>query len=254
MATGKGGFDRNVTVAAPEPEVPGAGDVAAVLLWLGTLAFPLAALGLALTPAELMLPSYRGAALGCLVSYGAMILAYIGGIQQAAAVHADGARAGAWPLVVAGIGVALLGWALVVRSQLRAAGVDAGGLLAEPQVEPLLLAVIYGWQAWLEACAGQWATGLPAGSRLLMQSEGRRLPMAVAALSLLVASRYTRAGHAELAAVDPAAEGAARLEWVDDSYALAATAATVLALLGSFLARPPTAAGAAKGGGKEKNA
>ena len=165
MKTGKGGFDRNVTIAAPAPEIRRAGDVATGLLLLGTLPFPLAAVALALAPAEVLLPSYRGAAAGCLVSYAAMILAYIGGVQQAAAVHADGARAGAWLLVVAAIGVALLGWGLVVRSQLRAAGVEAGGLLAEPKVELLLLAVVYGWQAWLEACATPWVLGLPARSR-----------------------------------------------------------------------------------------
>jgi hypothetical protein len=132
--------------------------------------------------------------------------------------------------------VALLGWLLVARSQLRSAGIEAGGLLAEPKVELLLLAVTYGWQAWLEACAGPWTAGLPLPSRQLLQSSARRLPMAVAALSLLAASYHTRDPTAA-AADDGDGDGDSlgRLEWIDDSYTLAAAAATVLSLLGALL-------------------
>ena len=135
--------------------------------------------------------------------------------------------------------VALLGWLLVARAQLRAAGIEAGGLLAEPQVDLLLLAVVYGWQAWLEACSGLWLL-LPSPSRQLLQSSHRRVPMAIAALSLLVASRYTSETARSDGELNEGGTGDSdslgRLQWIDDTYSFAASAATVFALLGALLA------------------
>lgn len=105
-------FDPNVNAAlscsasdgGPTPASLRATAVASILLWLGTAPFPLTAAALGLAPPELLGVSGRGAVLSCLVSYGAMILAYIGGIQQATALHADNRTQGrAWVLVVAGI-------------------------------------------------------------------------------------------------------------------------------------------------------
>jgi hypothetical protein len=108
-------FDPNVTIASPDAEAAArqgaapagaaAAATATALLWLGTTPFPAAAAALAAAPLELLNTAGRGALVNCLVSYAAMILAYIGGIQQATALHADAATGSAWPLVVAGIGV-----------------------------------------------------------------------------------------------------------------------------------------------------
>lgn len=98
-------FEPNATVAATAPRAPRAAATAASLLWLGTAPFPLAAAALAFAPPATLGVAGRSALLSCLTSYGAMILAYIGGIQQATALHADNRAHEAWPLVVAGIGV-----------------------------------------------------------------------------------------------------------------------------------------------------
>lgn len=135
--------------------------------------------------------------------------------------------------------VALLGWLLVARTQLRAAGIEAGGLLAEPQVELLLLALVYGWQAWLEACGGPWRM-LPLPSRQLLQSSRRQLSMTIAALSLLCASRFTTEPRADSEVDDTGINDdnlGARLEWIDDTYSLTVAVGTILALLGALLAR-----------------
>ena len=125
-----------------------------------------------------------------------------------------------------------------------------GGLLAEPRVELLLLAVVYGWQSWLEACSGPWRM-LPLPSRQLLQSPQRRLPMAIAALSLLAASRHTR----DSAESDGETDSLGRLEWIDDSYSIAAAGATVLALLGALLAKDGSANDAThEGGGSDGKA
>ena len=61
--------------------------------------------------------------------------------------------------------------------------------------------------------------------------------MAVAALSLLAASYHTRDPTAAADDGDGDGDGDSlgRLEWIDDSYTLAAAAATVLSLLGALL-------------------
>ena len=67
--------------------------------------------------------------------------------------------------------------------------------------------------------------------------------MAIAALSLLAASRYTRHSHSdrELHDVETSGDDAlGRLEWIDDSYSVVAATATVLALLGAVLATDTT--------------
>ena len=136
--------------------------------------------------------------------------------------------------------VALLGWLLAARAQLRTAGIEAGGLLAEPQVDLLLLAVVYGWQVWLEACSSLWLK-LPPSSRQLLQSPQRRVPMTIAAVSLLIASRHTIETAQTGSELEKAGTGETdsleRLQWIDDTYNLAAAAATVFALLGALLSK-----------------
>lgn len=118
-------------------------------------------------------------------------------------------------------------------------------------MELLLLAVVYGWQSWLEACSGPWRM-LPLPSRQLLQSPQRRLPMAIAALSLLAASRHTR-DSAESGTGETDSLG--RLEWIDDSYSIAAAGATVLALLGALLEKDGSANDAThEGGGSDGKA
>jgi hypothetical protein len=138
----------------PSPTLVLSGDIATAVLCLGTTPFVLATGvllqssavdGGAEQPAALLTTDERSAVCACLVSYAAMILAFIGGLQQAAALAGGEPR-----LVVAGVGVALLGWLMVVRQQLRTAGVLAGRVwTVDPRAELLLLALFYGWQARL---------------------------------------------------------------------------------------------------------
>jgi hypothetical protein len=247
--------------------------VATCVLWLGTAPFVCAVAALAAAAKQAAAPDSAATAaaviIPCLTSYAAMILAFIGGLEQAAALAGEEPR-----LVIAGVALALGGWLLVMRQQMRAAGCLAGGsALAEPQVELLLLAVLYGWQAWVESCGERWRTLSSAG---LLQSRGRLPAMAVAALCLLAASRYAAdtgsthgsthhgGGDDGVAAASAAAaveaksaadghggeEGSALLglgsRWVDDSYVTAAMTTTLLALLGAALGAsgppPPSSA------------
>lgn len=113
-------------------------------------------------------------------------------------------------------------------------------MLAEPQVDLLLLAVVYGWQAWLEASSSLWLK-LPSRSRELLHSSQRRAPMAIAAVSLLAASRHTTETAPTDGELKEGGDGETdslgRLQWIDDTYSLVAAAATVLALLGALLAK-----------------
>ena len=75
--------------------------------------------------------------------------------------------------------------------------------------------------------------------------------MAIAALSLLAASRHTR----DSAESDGETDSLGRLEWIDDSYSTAAAGATVLALLGALLAKDGSANDAThEGGGSDGKA
>ena len=199
--------------------LPRAETTARVALYLGTVPFAVGTIAIIYYPA--------GPAAAALTSYSAMILAFIGGLQQAAAVAGGDPR-----LVLTGVGVALCGWGLVLRGQLRTLGIFEQNLSPgeSQQVELLLLAALYGWQAWLEAYAWQ---GLP--SAPLLQSRERLPSMAVAATCLLLAARCSLPNSSPQAASGLLANS----QWLDESYAAAAVAATVLALMGAALADAP---------------
>ena len=182
--------------------------VAGVLLQLGTTPF-VAAL-LALGPVSVASDVAR--LLSCLLSYSSIILAYIGGLQQAAAVSgADGPprRASLAPLVVGAILLALGGWVVLALSQLH--GVAPSHLL--------VASCLYSGQACLER-------RMPVPERVLMR-EARRVPMVVAAACL--------AGAAPAAAsVAPFVRGRASTRLGDsraDSALLVLSCALLLAAL-----------------------
>ena len=166
--------------AQPETEQLLPYDVACVLLNLGTAVFPVAVAALNTFP--LSAPD-TARLLTCLLSYSCVILAFIGGIQQAAAIsgseHAPAMVTWREPptliVPVAAIGLALLGWVTLSVAQYR--GIAPSDLL--------VMSCLYAAQACLEATHPLWQQLPP---RVLMQ-QARRLPMLTAALCLAAASR-----------------------------------------------------------------
>lgn len=200
--------------------------LATFLVYVGSLPFAMAAALLLLLPQEsqqdappdgyglppmllsAVLASPRTAAVSCLTSYAAMILSFIGGLQQAAGLVAGEPR-----LVAAGIAIALISWALVLRMVLRQSGVFSAenSLTADPQLELLLLAVLYAWQAWLEACHPWW-TALPAVRSLQRYKRSfiATIPLTCAKLKpILYVHSSERAGSASFARTSPS-HGACR--------------------------------------------
>ena len=109
-----------------------------------------------------------------LASFAAAVLAFIGGLQQAAAVQSGSASA--TPLVVLGIGAALVGWAAVASAQWR------GGATSD---ELLTLCAAYSLQACVER-----AWKLPTSAAGVLMSDVRLPPMVVAAASLAAAAAW----------------------------------------------------------------
>ena len=155
-------------------------DVACFLLNLGTAVFPVAVAALSTVP--LSAPD-TARLLTCLLSYSCVILAFIGGIEQAAAISGSERAPAmvAWReppaliVPVAAIGLALLGWVTLSVAQYR--GIAPSDLL--------VVSCLYAAQACLEAVHPRWAQLPP---RVLMQ-RARRLPMLTAALCMAAASR-----------------------------------------------------------------
>ena len=132
------------------------------LLYLGTAVFPVGDVACAtfdVAPAAF-------------ASYAGVIIAYIGGLQQATAC-ALGLRPA---LVVSGIGVAIAGW-------LCAAAAAAG--FARPAL--LCLALLYAAQLAAESFAPPWAE-LSEPARAGMLTSERKIPMVVGAATLAVAA------------------------------------------------------------------
>ena len=138
---------------------------AKALLALGSTPFVAASALALLSPTVLQALPVRAA----LISYAGIILAFIGGLQQAAALAWG--RPSATPIVVGGIALALVGWAATLASQ----------FLSLDQPSAITLAVAYSLQAWLEQ-ARLWR--LPPTSRPMMLSDVRRVPMLLAAFAL----------------------------------------------------------------------
>lgn len=181
-----------------------------MLLQLGTTPFAVALLALAAGP--ISTPTDVAKLLSCLLSYSSIILAYIGGLQQAAAVSgADGLprRAGLAPLVVGAILLALSGWVVLVLSQLN--GIAPSHLL--------VASCLYSGQACLER-------RLPLPKRVLMR-EARRVPMVIAAACLAGAASFA-------ASVAPLTRGSASMRLSDslvDSGLLVLSCVLLLAAL-----------------------
>ena len=134
---------------------------ATALLYFGTAVFPaslflpevltraqLASLGASEETITLLMGGAYTASIALpvaswLASFAAAVLAFIGGLQQAAAVQSGSASA--TPLVVLGIGAALVGWA-AVASALSAV------LLADAHTEPLAA-------AWMNSRANEVLVG-----------------------------------------------------------------------------------------------
>ena len=132
------------------------------LLYLGTAVFPVGDVACAtfdVAPAAF-------------ASYAGVIIAYIGGLQQATAC-ALGLRPA---LVVSGIGVAIAGW-------LCAAAAAAG--FARPALAGL--ALLYAAQLAAESFASPWAE-LSEPARAGMLTSERKIPMVVGAATLAVAA------------------------------------------------------------------
>ena len=153
-------------------------DAACILLYLGTTVFPVAVVLLNTCP--LGAPA-AARLLTCLLSYSCIILAFIGGIQQAAAVSGSEppvpVSAREWPALVvpvAAIGLTLIGWVTLSVAQYR--GIAPSDLL--------VMSCLYAGQACLESAHPRWQQLPP---RVLMQ-QARRLPMVTAALCMAAAS------------------------------------------------------------------
>lgn len=153
--------------------MPSPSAAAIFLLRLGTLPFVAAACAFAevwMRGDDALLPiGMREPTRFLLVCHAAIILAFIGGLQQGAGLHAS--MSAATPLVVGGIAAALLGLAAIVGAHFGASRQAAVGL-----------AVAYAAQAWLE----RGPLRPPPMSRPLMLPDARVAPMltAVAALGL----------------------------------------------------------------------
>ena len=165
---------------------------ATALLYFGTAVFPasllvpdtlsraqLASLGASEETITLLMGSAYTASVALpvaswLASFAAAVLAFIGGLQQAAAVQSGSASA--TPLVVLGIGAALVGWAVVASAQWR------GGATSD---ELLTLCAAYSLQACVER-----AVKLPTSAAGVLMSDVRLPPMVVAAASLAAAAAW----------------------------------------------------------------
>ena len=214
--------DKSPVRAAPPPASPkqqqpvAAYDVAVVLLHLGTVPFVVAVLVLNIVsfsaPDKVRL-------LSCVLSYSVVILAFIGGLQQAAAVasSSEATRPSQSPLVVAAIGLALGGWVTLTVSQYR--GVAPADFL--------VMSSCYAAQACLEAMHPRWQQ-LP--QRVLMP-KARRVPMLVAAVSLAAAA------HAA-ALIAPFSLGRTGTAFTPAELALLALSAALIAA--AVLPRSPT--------------
>ena len=111
-------------------------------------------------------------------SFAATVLAFIGGLQQAAGI-VDGRKQGA-PLVVGGIGLALVAWAIATFG-------FAAGTPAATSTALALLAGLYAGQGMIEAGFVGRLRPSPNASAVL-QVDARRLPMAAAFLTLSLAA------------------------------------------------------------------
>ena len=112
--------------------------------------------------------------------HASIILAFIGGLQQATAV-ANNSRP---VLAVAGIAVALVGFAAMVSMSMRGA----------TPFEPLGLAVAYGIQLTAELSL------LPTATQASMLTPARRAPMVIASLALLACAHNAGAPTTALTA------------------------------------------------------
>eukprot|EP00966_Prymnesium_polylepis_P145481 3359949-Prymnesium_polylepis.1 len=148
---------------------------ATLLLRLGTLPFLAAALTFGLALAGQLDDRLDVRDLELLrqifVTFAGVILAFIGGMQQAVGLHA--ARAEATVLVVGGIGIALGAFAAILAAQFRGSRHAAVGL-----------AVAYLAQGYLE----QTELRPPPCSRPLMLPSARRPSMLLAVFALTLAS------------------------------------------------------------------
>ena len=122
-------------------------------------------------PPAVLSASVLKASREALVVYAGIILAFIGGLQQTAAVHAN--RPTATPVVVGGIAIALASFAALLASQLLGATRSAAAVLA----------FFYSLQALLER-----APLLPPCSKPLMLPEARATPMFVAVVAVSAAT------------------------------------------------------------------
>ena len=151
-------------------------ELAEDLLLLGTAVFPSGVLALATCTTAASAARMAGGQLFAL--YAATILAFVGGLQQAAGI-VDG-KPRATPLVAGGITLALAAWA-------AAAYAVAGGTTAAAAQGLVALALLYGTQGLVERYAPWYAQLSPAATDVLL-AEARETPMLAATVALLLAA------------------------------------------------------------------
>ena len=155
-------------------------ELAEDLLLLGTAVFPAGLLALATCTTAGSAARVAGGQLFAL--YAAVILAFIGGLQQAAGIADGKPRAAA--LVAGGIALALAAWAACAYA------VAAGNAAAAAQ-GLTGLGLLYGAQGALERYA-PWYTHLSPVATSVLLVEARAVPMLAATVALLLAAWLVR--------------------------------------------------------------